>query len=155
MLFSHKPGVLLASLPAMRIRPFTSSKKAGAVVPMPNTRRVAFRLEDSTAVSMTYIEYSAQKPDGQKTDLRLTTTQRDDVQYEMERVADFAADGMDVKPGKQPCVGVRSIDVAVVYSTGDTARFAVMGGARCDPTLYAPVWSLDSIARLAFDNARK
>jgi hypothetical protein len=72
------------------------------------------------------------------------------VRDEIDKIAELAEDGLDVKPGKQLCIGMNSLNVEVVFSTGDTSRFNVSGTARCDPSLYPSVWALDSMATVAY-----
>lgn len=119
----------------------------GAVVPDPKIRRLVLALKNKDEIMLSYLE-----PDenSDNEDIIITNDSHDIIRDEIEKIADYAEDGMDVKAGKQPCVGMNSMDIAVVYSTGDTARFAVTGAARCDPTLYPSVWALDSMATQAF-----
>ncbi len=119
----------------------------GAVVPFPVKQRVTFLVEDSTEIAMLYAEIGENRDSTSEKWAISDPARRDDVYDNLLELADFP-DGVDIKPGKQPCVGSRSIDVAILFSNGDTTHFSIMGGARCDKTLCAPFWALDSLANL-------
>jgi hypothetical protein len=119
----------------------------GAVVPFPVKQQVTFLVEDSTKIDMIYAEMGENRePTNEKLAIS-DPARRDDVYDNLLELADFP-DGVDIKPGKQPCVGSRSIDIAITFTNGDTTNFSIMGGARCDRTLCAPFWALDSLANL-------
>lgn len=119
----------------------------GAVVPAPVKRQVIFMIEDSTKIFMTYANINGNSDTiSEKVDIS-DATRREDVYDNLVALADLP-DGVDIKPGKQVCVGSRSIDIAVLFSNGDTARFSIMGGARCDRTLCPPFWHIDSLANV-------
>lgn len=119
----------------------------GAVVPIPNKRQVIFTVEDSTKIALTYAEFKENdEPKGEK--IAISDAERlENVYDNILQLADLP-DGIDIKPGKQICVGSQGIDIAVAYSNGDTTRFSIMGGARCDKMLCPPFWALDSLANL-------
>ena len=119
----------------------------GAVVPEPNKRQVTFTVEDSTKIALAYAEFRENmEPKGEKIPIS-DAERRDEIYDSILELADLP-DGIDIKPGKQPCVGSQGIDIAVFYSNGDTTRFSIMGGARCDKTLCPSFWVLDSLANL-------
>ena len=117
----------------------------GAVVPFPDTRQVTFIVEDSTKISMTYAQFTANRDSASEKIALSDATRREEVYDNILELGELP-DGIDVKPGKLPCVGSRSIDVSVIFNNGDTSRFSIMGGARCDPSLCAPFWRIDSLA---------
>jgi hypothetical protein len=119
----------------------------GAVVPAPAKRQVIFWVEDSTKILMTYANINGNRDSTSKKVDISDATRREEVYDNLVALADLP-DGVDIKPGKQVCVGSRSIDIAVLFSNGDTARFSIMGGARCDRTLCPPFWHLDSLANV-------
>ena len=122
----------------------------GAVVPMPKLRRLIFRLKNRENILFSYSEQNGEQKDGTKDDIAMSEDERDVMRDEIDKIVEFAEDGLDVKQGRLPCVGMNSLNVAVVYNTGDTSRFAVTGSARCDPTLYPSVWAVDSMATEMF-----
>ena len=115
----------------------------GPVLPTPQVRRMVLTLKNWEDILLSYAEENS---NNMSKDITLNDSTREEVRDEIMKVAEFAEDGMDVKQGKLPCVGMNSMDVAVVYNTGDTSHFAVSGSARCDPSLYPSVWALDSLA---------
>ena len=119
----------------------------GAVVPIPNKRQVTFTVEDSTKIALTYAEL---KENMEEKGEKITISDPERLENVYDNILEIAdlPDGIDVKPGKQPCVGSQGIDVSVFYSNGDTMRFSIMGGARCDKTLCPSFWTLDSLANL-------
>ena len=119
----------------------------GAAVPFPIKQQVTFLVEDSTKIDMIYAEMGENRESTSEKVAILDPTRRDDVYDNLLELADFP-DGVDIKPGKQPCVGSRSIDIVLLFNNGDTTHFSIMGGARCDKTLCAPFWALDSLAHL-------
>lgn len=124
----------------------------GAVVPMPDTRRLSFVLKDSTSVLLTYLSFRNGGKDSTKQEVILRDEASDAAQDFAENLSDIA-DGTEIKPGKFPCVGVSNLDVSVIFSTGDTTQFTISGSARCDRSLFPDVWSLDSLANAAVKNA--
>ena len=119
----------------------------GAVVPFPVKQRVTFSVEDSTKITMICAKMGENRDSTSEKVAISDPARRDDIYDNLLELADFP-DGVDIKPGKQPCVGTRSIDIAILFSNGDTTHFSIMGGARCDKTLCAPFWALDSLANL-------
>ena len=122
----------------------------GAVVPMPRVRRMILRLKNAENMSLSYSEQNGDGSDGTQNDITINDNAREAMRDEIDKIVEFAEDGIDVKAGKLPCVGMNSLNIAVVYNTGDTSRFAVSGSARCDPSLYPSVWALDSMATEVF-----
>ena len=123
----------------------------GAVVPFPVKQQVTFMVEDSTKIAIIYAEMGENRDSTSEKVAISDPARRDDVYDNLLELADFP-DGIDIKPGKQPCVGGRSIDIAILFTNGDTTNFSIMGGARCDKTLCAPFWALDSLANLLRTN---
>ena len=119
----------------------------GAVVPFPVKQQVTFMVEDSTKIAMIYAEMGENRDSVSQKIAISDPSYREDVYDNLLELADFP-DGVDIKPGKQSCVGSRSIDIAILFTNGDTTNFSIMGGARCDKTLCAPFWALDSLANL-------
>jgi hypothetical protein len=118
----------------------------GAVVPMPKSRRLVLRFKNKEDILLTYSENTGNEKEGTKDEITINENERETMRDEIDKIVEYAEDGMDIKAGKQPCVGMNSLNVAVVYNTGDTTRFAVTGSARCDPSLYPSVWAVDSMA---------
>ncbi len=119
----------------------------GAVVPKPNKRQVTFTVEDSTKIALMYAEFKENmESKGKK--VPISDAERREQVYDTILELSDLPDDVDIKPGKQPCVGGRGIDISVIYSNGDTTRFSIMGGARCDKTLCPSFWALDSLANL-------
>jgi hypothetical protein len=119
----------------------------GAVVPFPDTRQVTFTIEDSTKIFMTYAQFTANR-DSTSEKITLSDAARREEVYDNILELGELPDGIDVKPGKLPCVGSRSVDVSVIFNNGDTSRFSITGGARCDPSLCPPFWQIDSLAEV-------
>ncbi|NJN33502.1 MAG: hypothetical protein HC817_03845 [Saprospiraceae bacterium] len=117
----------------------------GAVVPRPTVTTVHFIFKDSLNAFLTYKA------------VNLTDTLKNEAKISPDRIAflrdltDALADvedGEELKQGKNPCVGTRSVDVNIVYNTSDTTRFRISGGARCDATIL-PAWhQMDSLAQV-------
>jgi hypothetical protein len=120
----------------------------GPVVPMPTIRRICFTVQDTTQIGIRYIQTEWNSSPSTAKNYEAIGETREDIWDEMEKVADLATDGIDIKPGKIPCLGMNSLDIMVIYNSGDTNRFAITGGARCDRALAPSVWKLDSMARL-------
>jgi hypothetical protein len=126
----------------------------GAVVPKPMTRRVVWAFKNSENILLTYTEQNGGEMQMRRSDMTVSDETRDEVRDEIERVAEIVEDGLAIKPGKQPCVGMNSMNVAIVYNTGDTSRIAISGSVRCDPTLYPSIWALDSMATEMFRKSK-
>lgn len=118
----------------------------GAIVPIPQRHRVVLKLKNSESILLSYAEQNGEIQDGTQNDIAIDDNTRESMRDEIDKIIESAEDGIDVKVGKQPCVGMNSLNVSVVYNTGDTSRFAVTGSARCDPSLYPSVWAVDSMA---------
>lgn len=118
----------------------------GAVMTKPSTRRIKWTLKNAENILLSYTEQNGDDKNGTHSDITVNDDTRDAVRDEIERIAEFAEDGLAIKPGKQPCAGMNSLQVSVVYNTGDTSRIAISGSVRCDPSLYPSVWALDSMA---------
>jgi hypothetical protein len=123
----------------------------GAVVPLPNTREVTFLVEDSSKISLTYAQFRAHKDSSSKKIILSDPTRREEIYDNILELAELP-DGVDIKPGKQACVGSRSIDISVIFNNGDTSRFSIMGGARCDKSLCPSFWAIDSLANVLITN---
>lgn len=124
----------------------------GAVVPKPARRRISWILKNSENILLNYIEQNSDDTTSSQKDMPVSEDSRDEVHDEIDRIAELAEDGLAIKPGKQPCVGMNSMNVEVVYNTGDTSRIAILGSVRCDPSLYPSVWALDSMATEMYRN---
>jgi hypothetical protein len=119
----------------------------GAVVPFPKMRQVTFTVEDSTNILLNYTEFKGDvDATGEKVNIS-DATQREEVYDKILELAELP-DGIDIKPGKQTCVGSQGIDVSVIFNNGDTSRFSIMGGARCDKSLCPSFWHIDSLTNL-------
>ena len=141
---------------------FTSEKNAkkairevilvdnGAVVPVPTVRRLVMTLKSLDNFLLSYSENTGSYVNENQSNMMVGDDNREAVRDEIEKIAELAEDGLDVNAGKLPCVGMKSLNVEVVYNTGDTSRFEVSGAARCDPSLYPSVWALDSIGMVVF-----
>ena len=141
---------------------FTSEKNAkkeikeiilvdnGAVVPVPTIRRFVMTLKNLDNFLLSYSENTGTYINENQSNMMIGDDNREAVRDEIEKIAELAEDGLDVNAGKLPCVGMKSLNVEVVYNTGDTSRFEVSGAARCDPSLYPSVWALDSIGMVVF-----
>ncbi len=141
---------------------FTSEKNAkkairevilvdnGAVVPVPTIRRLIMSMKNSDNFLFSYSENTGTYIIENQSNMAIGDDNREAVRDEIEKIAEMAEDGLDINAGKLPCVGMNSMNVEVVYNTGDTSRFEVSGAARCDPSLYPSVWALDSIAMVVF-----
>ncbi len=125
----------------------------GAVVPFPDTRKVTFMVEDTSKIFLTYARFKANTD---STSQKLTLTDAAQLEALYDNISELSElpDGVDIKPGKLPCVGSGAIDVSVIFTNGDTSRFSIMGGARCDPTLCPSFWAIDSFANLLITNKK-
>ena len=124
----------------------------GAVVPKPSVRHFKWTLKNAENILLSYTEQNDDAKNASRSDITVSGESLEAVRDEIERVAEFAEDAVALKRGKQPCIGMKSLDVAVVYNTGDTSRIAISGSVRCDPTLYPSVWALDSMATEMYRN---
>jgi hypothetical protein len=119
----------------------------GAVVPFPNKRQVTFMVDDTNKISLNYLLISGQKDSTKEKMAVLDAERREELYDNISELADYP-DDVDIKPGKLPCVGSNSIDISLAFANGDTSRFSIMGGARCDPSLCPPFWAIDSLVNL-------
>jgi hypothetical protein len=134
------------AIAAKTVRSVTYIDK-GAVVPFPKMRQITFTVEDSTNIFLNYAEFKGEiDTTGQKFNIS-NTNQREDVYDKILEIAELP-DGIDIKPGKQTCIGSQGIDVSVIFNNGDTSRFSIMGGARCDKSLCPSFWHIDSLTNL-------
>jgi hypothetical protein len=116
----------------------------GAVVPMPIIRNVNILLRDTLNAMVFYTIINQKDTFLQK--IPLNDPERMDMLHECFNQLSEIEEGWEVMPGKEPCVGMRGVNVALIYTTGDTTRFNISGTARCDNSLM-PEWSLlDSLA---------
>lgn len=124
----------------------------GTVAPMPTVRRLVISFKNLDNILFSYTEKTGTYLRENQSNMLIDKDNRDALRDEIEKIAELAEDGLDVNPGKQLCVGMNSMNVEVVFNTGDTSRFEVSGTARCDPSLCPSVWALDSIAMVVFHN---
>ncbi len=122
----------------------------GAVVPVPTIRRFVMTLQNPDNILFSYMEKTGTYITENQTNMIIGAENREAMRDEIDKIAELAEDGLDVNPGKIPCVGMNSFNIEVVFNTGDTSRFEVSPAARCDPSLYPSVWALDSMAMLVF-----
>ncbi len=122
----------------------------GAVVPVPTIRRFVMTFKNSDNILFAYTEQTGTYVSENQSNMLINAENREAMRDEIDKIAELAEDGLDVNPGKQPCVGMNSFNIEVVFSTGDTSRFDVSGAARCDPSLYPSVWALDSMATVVY-----
>ena len=122
----------------------------GAGVAVPTTRRFVMTFKNSDNILFAYTEQTGTYISENQSNMLINAENNEAVRDEIDKIAELAEDGLDVKPGKQLCMGMNSLNVEVVFSTGDTSRFNVSGAARCDPSLYPSVWALDSMATVAY-----
>ncbi len=117
----------------------------GAIVPRPTISTVHFILKDSLNALFTFNAISFS--DSVVNKMKISPDRIALLNEQIEALANVE-DGEELKQGKKPCVGMRSVDVNVVYNTGDTTRFRISGGARCDATIL-PAWhQMDSLAKI-------
>jgi hypothetical protein len=126
----------------------------GAVVPKPSRRRISWILKSPENILLNYTEQNSDDTTTSQKNMAVSDDSRDEVHDEIDRIAELAEDGLAIKPGKQPCTGMNSMNVEVVYNTGDTSRIAISGSVRCDPSLYPSVWALDSMATEIYRNSK-
>ena len=122
----------------------------GAVVPNPRIREISILLQDSVNANLNYLTYiQNQGNDTTKKDIKVTQERVELFYDNMVKLADLP-DGMEVIPGKVPCVGNRGIHVAIIFNTGDTSRFKINGAALCDRDVI-PEWKLiDSLISVIY-----
>ena len=124
----------------------------GAVVPEPTVRHVSFLLKDSLHAVMSYVEYM--KKDTIRSNIFITDADRLEILRDNLAKLGDTDDGVEFMPGKEPCVGIKGVDVALIYNSGDTARFKISSGARCDRAVL-PEWKmLDSLAIVLFQESK-
>ncbi len=115
----------------------------GAVVPNPMTRTVSINVKDSTNAILSYMECIGS--DTSKGDIIISKERIEMLYDNMLKMVDIP-DGMEIVPGKVPCVGRKGIEVYMIFNTGDTSRFKINGGALCDRDVI-PEWKeIDSLA---------
>ena len=115
----------------------------GAVVPNPLTRIVSINVKDSSNATMSYMECMGS--DTSKGDIIISKERIEMLYDNMLKMLDIP-DGMEIVPGKVPCIGKRGIEVYMIFNTGDTSRFKINGGALCDRDVI-PEWkAIDSLA---------
>lgn len=122
----------------------------GAVVPNPRIREISILLKDSANANLNYLTYTQnQGNDTTKKDIKVTQERVEFFYDNMVKLADLP-DGMEIIPGKVPCVGNRGIHVAIIFNTGDTSRFKINGAALCDRDVI-PEWKLiDSLTSVIY-----
>jgi hypothetical protein len=125
----------------------------GVVIPNPRIRNISINLNDSAHAILTYIEYTENKGnDTTKNTIKINTDRVSELYDNMVQLSDIP-DGMEITPGKVPCVGKRGIDVAIIFNTGDTSRFKISGGALCDRDVI-PEWKLiDSLTSVIYSES--
>lgn len=122
----------------------------GAVIPVPTIRRFVMTFKNSDNILFAYREQTGTYVSENQSNMLINAENHEAVRDEIDKIAELAEDGLDVNPGKLPCTGMNSLNIEVVYNTGDTSRFDVSGLARCDPSLYPSVWALDSMATMVY-----
>jgi hypothetical protein len=124
----------------------------GAVVPMPVIRNVNILLRDTLNAMVFYTIINQKDTFLQK--IPLNNPERMDLLHDCFNQLSEIEEGWEVMPGKEPCVGMRGVNVALIYTTGDTTRFKISGTARCDNSLM-PEWSLlDSLSTVLSEEDR-
>jgi hypothetical protein len=124
----------------------------GAVVPMPIVRNVNILLRDTLNAMVFYTIINQKDTFLQK--IPLNDPERMDLLHQCFNQLSEIEEGWEVMPGKEPCVGMRGVNVALIYTTGDTTRFKISGTARCDNSLM-PEWSLlDSLSTVLSEEDR-
>ena len=115
----------------------------GAVVPNPMIRTVSINVKDSSNAIMSYMECMG--TDTSKGDVTISKERIEILYDNMVKMVEIP-DGMEIIPGKVPCVGRKGIEVYMIFNTGDTSRFKINGGALCDRNVI-PEWKeIDSLA---------
>lgn len=121
----------------------------GAVVPNPRIRDISIVLKDSVNALLSYWQYSNNTVDTSKTNIPIPKDKIEEIYDNLVKLSDIP-DGMEINPGKVPCVGHKSINVAIIFNTGDTSRFKINGGALCDADVI-PEWKMiDSITNVLY-----
>jgi hypothetical protein len=124
----------------------------GAVVPMPVLKNVNIFLRDTLNATVFYTIINQKDTFTQK--IALNDPERMELVHDCFNQLSEIEDGWEVMPGKEPCVGVRGVNVALIYTTGDTTRFKISGTVRCDNSLI-PEWSLlDSLSNVLSEENR-
>jgi hypothetical protein len=125
----------------------------GAVVPIPIMRHVNILFRDSLNAIVFYTVINNRDTFSNK--MPLNDPDRIDLVHQCFDQLSEIEDGWEIKPGKDICVGMRGVEVALIYTTGDTTRFKINGSARCDKNLI-PEWSqLDSLSELMYEENSK
>jgi hypothetical protein len=121
----------------------------GAVVPQPVIRHINILLRDSLN-AMVFCTIINQK-DTFLQKIAFNDPERMDLLHECFNQLSEIEEGWEVMPGKDPCVGMRGVNAALIYTTGDTTHFRISGSARCDNSLM-PEWSLlDSLSTVLLE----
>jgi hypothetical protein len=121
----------------------------GAVVPQPVIRHVDILLKDSLNAIVFYTTINQKDTFLQK--ISFNDSERIDLLHECFNQLSEIEEGWEVMPGKEPCVGMRGVNAALIYTTSDTTRFKISGSARCDNSLM-PEWSLlDSLSTVLLE----
>lgn len=119
----------------------------GAVVPNPMIRTISINVKDSSNAILTYLECMGN--DTSKSDIIISKERIEMLYDNMLKMVEIP-DGMEIVPGKMPCVGRRGIEVYMIFNTGDTSRFKINGGALCDRDVI-PEWKqIDSLATVIY-----
>lgn len=117
----------------------------GATVLNPTIRTVSINVKDSANLDLTYMETNG--IDTTRSFVKIPKDQIETLYDNMLKMIEIP-DGMEIIPGKVPCVGRKGIEVSIIFNTGDTSRFEINGGALCDKDVI-PEWKkIDSIATL-------
>ena len=125
----------------------------GVVTRNPRIRNISIIINDSTNAQLSYQEYIENMGgDTTRGSVKVPTTRLDLLYENMVKLADIP-DGIEIMPGKVPCVGKRGIDVSVIFNTGDTSHFRINGGALCDSDVI-PEWKLiDSLSFVIYNES--
>jgi hypothetical protein len=119
------------------------------VVPQPVIRHVDILLKDSLNAIVFYTTINQKDTFLQK--ISFNDSERIDLLHECFNQLSEIEEGWEVMPGKEPCVGMRGVNAALIYTTSDTTRFKISGTARCDNSLM-PEWSLlDSLSTVLLE----
>lgn len=137
--------------------PFTKDVKEityideGAVVPNARVRNISIVLKDSAHATLSYLEYSENQDSTQK-NILIPQDQIEEIYDNLVKLSDIP-DGMEIIPGKVPCVGRKGVNVAIIFNTGDTSHFKISGGALCDNDVI-PEWKfIDSVSNILYNNS--
>jgi hypothetical protein len=138
-----------ATQPIVRRLKQLSYTDFGAVVPQPVIRHVNILLRDSLNAMVFYTIINQKDTFLRK--IPFNDPERMDLLHECFNQLSEIEEGGEVMPGKDPCVGMRGVNVALIYTTGDTTHFKISGSARCDKSLM-PEWSLlDSLSSVLLE----